>query len=135
MMIQSTSCAHAKPWNQLKNASQYWYRYQPLLAKDIPVVPLASECDDSCEADIEDGSVRIIAGNYAYKGTQGAALTFSPVTLYGIYYSERHKAVPPGSSGRAQRDVNPPASSVPRSLVKNMMIRRVPRIDLRMPTT
>jgi redox-sensitive bicupin YhaK (pirin superfamily) len=67
-------------------------RYQPLLAKDIPVVPLASECDDSCEADIEDGSVRIIAGNY--KGTQGAALTFSPVTLYDITIQNDTKQFP-----------------------------------------
>jgi hypothetical protein len=55
---------------------------------------LASEYDDSCEADIEDGSVRIIAGNYAYKGTQGAALTFSPVTLYGITIQNDTKQFP-----------------------------------------
>jgi hypothetical protein len=47
-------------------------KYQPILSRDIPVVPLP---DDS-------GTLRVIAGSYA--GANGAASTFSPVNLWDI---------------------------------------------------
>jgi len=47
-------------------------RYQPIVAGDIPSVPLANEA----------GSVRVVAGNF--NGTKGAAGTFSPVELWDI---------------------------------------------------
>lgn len=47
-------------------------RYQTLLSKDIPVLPLAGGA----------GSLRVIAGSYA--GQEGPALTHSPVNLWDI---------------------------------------------------
>lgn len=47
-------------------------RYQTLLQKDIPVVPLPGEA----------GTLRIIAGSY--DSTQGPAQTFSPINLWDV---------------------------------------------------
>ncbi len=47
-------------------------KYQSILSKEIPVVPLPDHA----------GTVRVIAGSYA--GTRGAATTFSPVDLWEI---------------------------------------------------
>lgn len=66
-------------------------RYQPILGRDIPEVPLKSLGPDlasaeavECAADAAEtvGTVRIIAGELA--GTVGPAKTFSPVELWDI---------------------------------------------------
>jgi redox-sensitive bicupin YhaK (pirin superfamily) len=49
--------------------------YQPITAKDIPVVSLAGSA----------GTVRVIAGEY--EGTRGAARTFTPITLLDVNLS------------------------------------------------
>jgi redox-sensitive bicupin YhaK (pirin superfamily) len=49
--------------------------YQPITAKDIPVVSLAGGA----------GTVRVIAGEY--EGTRGAARTFTPITLLDVNLS------------------------------------------------
>jgi len=57
--------------------------YQDIKKKDIPVEQLVSE---SCAADgastVNDGSVRIIAGQY--RGVRGPANTHSPVNLWDV---------------------------------------------------
>jgi hypothetical protein len=49
--------------------------YQPITAKDIPVVTLANGA----------GTLRVIAGDY--EGTQGPARTFTPITLLDVSLS------------------------------------------------
>jgi hypothetical protein len=49
--------------------------YQPITAKDIPVVTLAGGA----------GTVRVIAGEH--DGTRGAARTFTPITLLDVHLS------------------------------------------------
>ena len=60
-------------------------KYQPILAKDIPVVPLAP----TREADHEKlktgkNTIRVIAGDVATYGVKGAATTHTPVELLDI---------------------------------------------------
>ena len=60
-------------------------KYQPILAKDIPVAPLAP----TREADNErlktgENSIRVIAGDEATYGVKGAATTHTPVELLDI---------------------------------------------------
>mmetsp|Transcript_29950 Transcript_29950/g.75467 ORF Transcript_29950/g.75467 Transcript_29950/m.75467 type:complete len:304 (+) Transcript_29950:55-966(+) len=71
--------------------------YQPILAKDIPIVPLApaNATMPACPA---DGSfVKVIAGEY--NGVQGPARTFSPVELWDITLKRKggsHELTVPG---------------------------------------
>jgi redox-sensitive bicupin YhaK (pirin superfamily) len=55
--------------------------YQPIAAKDIPVVRLADGA----------GTVRVIAGEF--EGTKGAARTFTPVTLLDVELAASGRAV------------------------------------------
>jgi len=60
-------------------------RYQPILDKEIPVVPLKRVSTEGGECDAaagDDGSVRVIAGDFG--GAKGAAATFSPVELWDV---------------------------------------------------
>lgn len=73
-------------------------RYQPILDKDIPRVPLASSTDveetKECtggEGDIMSDYVRVIAGNYG--GIEGAAKTFTPVDLFDMILATKDKSV------------------------------------------
>jgi len=71
-------------------------RYQPILSKDIPVVPLRAASADaaSCDAgepDLELGSARVIAGEL--DGTTGPAMTFSPVELWDVSLPVAEKPV------------------------------------------
>jgi hypothetical protein len=64
--------------------------YQPITAKDIPVVTLADGA----------GTVRVIAGEY--EGAHGAAHTFTPITLLDVNLSvSGHVAVPMPASHNA----------------------------------
>jgi quercetin 2,3-dioxygenase len=67
-------------------------RYQPILNKDIPKVPLQSISNgsdgDVC-TDNEDGWVRVIAGDF--NGTKGPAMTFTPVNLWDIGLTKKDK--------------------------------------------
>jgi len=58
-------------------------RYQPIVAGDIPRVPLlaATEADGSCGGE-SVGEARIVAGEL--HGTRGPAATFSPVELFDL---------------------------------------------------
>ena len=58
-------------------------RYQPILASQIPSVPLG-DGDNS-----EDGFVRVIAGEF--KGVKGPAKTFTPVSLWNIEIAALNK--------------------------------------------
>lgn len=62
-------------------------RYQTLLQKDIPVVPLAAG----------QGSLRIIAG--AFEGNDGAALTYSPVNLWDVRLEAGNTVILPVPDG------------------------------------
>lgn len=58
-------------------------RYQPILAGDIPTVPLSAASTGAVEEVCADaGSVRVIAGELG--GTRGPAMTFSPIELWDI---------------------------------------------------
>lgn len=57
-------------------------RYQPILAKHIPVVPISPDSDD--------GVVRVIAGEF--RGTKGAAKTHTPVDLWNLEIKTLDKA-------------------------------------------
>jgi len=75
-------------------------RYQPILAKDIPQVPLAivgksGEDDgggsgsDVCTSTVEEGYAKIIAGNF--RGTEGPAKTFTPVDMWVVSLLTKQK--------------------------------------------
>lgn len=68
-------------------------KYQPILDKDIPKVPLKAKTEKSASDSSEkecidgdqarkDGYARIIAGNF--RGVEGPARTFTPVDLWDI---------------------------------------------------
>jgi len=50
-------------------------RYQPILAKQIPAVPISVDGSD-------DGVVKVIAGEF--RGVKGPAMTFTPVDLWNL---------------------------------------------------
>lgn len=54
-------------------------KYQPILAGDIPEVPIPNSDTDASSA---AGSVRIIAGEY--NGVRGPATTFTPINIWDI---------------------------------------------------
>jgi len=70
-------------------------RYQPILAKDIPQVPLLSvhhdaadeEDDDVCSLD--EGYAKVIAGDF--RGTKGPARTHTPVNLWIVTLLTKNK--------------------------------------------
>jgi redox-sensitive bicupin YhaK (pirin superfamily) len=57
-------------------------RYQPILAKDIAVVPISADGSD-------DGVVRVIAGEF--RGVKGPAKTFTPVDLWNVEIKTMNK--------------------------------------------
>lgn len=57
-------------------------RYQPIEAKNIPQVNLFSASCAENEISQDDGNVRVISGEY--RGTKGAAETFSPVNMWDV---------------------------------------------------
>jgi redox-sensitive bicupin YhaK (pirin superfamily) len=74
-------------------------RYQPILAKDIPQVPLAivgksgdgdgDGDSDVCTSTVEEGYAKIIAGNF--RGTEGPAKTFTPVDIWVVSLLTKQK--------------------------------------------
>lgn len=69
-------------------------RYQPILAKDIPLVPLVSvggESDGDGEnvCTLEEASAKIISGEF--RGVKGPAKTFSPVNLWIVSLATKAK--------------------------------------------
>eukprot|EP00814_Leptocylindrus_danicus_P001631 CAMPEP_0116025542 /NCGR_PEP_ID=MMETSP0321-20121206/13129_1 /TAXON_ID=163516 /ORGANISM="Leptocylindrus danicus var. danicus, Strain B650" /LENGTH=309 /DNA_ID=CAMNT_0003497793 /DNA_START=160 /DNA_END=1089 /DNA_ORIENTATION=+ len=70
-------------------------RYQPILAKDIPSVPLVSVNDEKegeqgenvCT--LEEANAKIISGEF--RGVKGPAKTFSPVNLWIVSLSTKAK--------------------------------------------
>jgi len=77
-------------------------RYQPILAKDIPQVPLAivgksgdendvvgNSDSDVCTSTVEEGYAKIIAGNF--RGTEGPAKTFTPIDIWVVSLLTKQK--------------------------------------------
>ena len=64
-------------------------RYQPILDKDIPVVPLRSESGEACDAD--GAKARIIAGSIG--DTSGPAMTFTPIELFDLSLPNKDQPV------------------------------------------
>lgn len=72
-------------------------RYQPILNRDIPKVPLSSiaatsrssaEEEKVCAPE-DEGWVRIIAGDF--RGTKGPAMTFTPVNLWDVGLTKKDR--------------------------------------------
>jgi redox-sensitive bicupin YhaK (pirin superfamily) len=59
-------------------------KYQPILAKDIPVVPLKPTSESDAPKLSGENSVRVIAGDATVYGVQGAATTHTPVELLDV---------------------------------------------------
>lgn len=59
-------------------------RYQPVLAKDIPVIPLKCANDEDREKLTGENTIRVIAGDEATYGCKAPADTHSPVELLDI---------------------------------------------------
>jgi redox-sensitive bicupin YhaK (pirin superfamily) len=60
-------------------------KYQPILAKDIPIAPLAPTREaDNEKLKAGENSIRVIAGDEATYGVKGAATTHTPVELLDI---------------------------------------------------
>lgn len=62
-------------------------RYQPILAKDIPIVPLKPVRDADADKVVgakSECTVRVIAGDVATYGVRGAATTHTPVELLDV---------------------------------------------------
>jgi len=74
-------------------------KYQPILAKSIPEVPVEAEGEAECGAN--PATVRVIAGDF--RGTKGPASTFSPVELWDVSLPQTGKPIvlslPDGHTG------------------------------------
>ncbi len=87
--------------NLPKNKKMSKPRYQPILAKDIPTVPLInvggtdnvgqvpSENDEDGVCTIEEGYAKIIAGEM--RGVKGPAKTFTPMNLWVVALLTKQK--------------------------------------------
>lgn len=66
--------------------------YQPILAEDIPQVPLvvrASSNEETKTCTLEEGHARIIAGEF--NGVKGPAKTFTPINLWVVSLLTKEK--------------------------------------------
>ena len=59
-------------------------KYQPIVAKDIPVVPLKTSDEADAAKLSGENSIRVIAGDEATYGVKGAATTHTPVELLDV---------------------------------------------------
>jgi redox-sensitive bicupin YhaK (pirin superfamily) len=60
-------------------------KYQPIIGKDIPVTPLKVTNErDAAKVDAKQNTIRVIAGDEATYGVQGAASTHTPVELLDV---------------------------------------------------